>query len=183
LFLLGMLWIQGVGWLHIDNSRLPGLPVPIVALDSLSDEMSAKFRSPSKAQWWMGLPMAQGPKGELWVWDQIPRGLRLSFLSIDPGIQSRDSFHPGTQGHSSLRSDDLDCLSMFLSLRGQVVAPQFLREGDYVLIASAYPYSPHPEPRAGSIELSAPVHYQWNNLGSVFPEPVFLQLRRVQSIR
>lgn len=185
MFLLGMLWVQSMGWLYADDFRIPGMPVPTVALDSSAGERDSRNLNLSKLQWWIGLPMAEFPRGELWVWDHVPRGLRLSFLGIDPSILSGGSLQPGTQAHSPLRSDDLDCLSMFLSLRGQVVAPQFLREGDSVLIASvsAFPYSPLLGPGAGSIELSAPVHLQWNNLGSAFPEPVFLQLRRVRSIR
>jgi hypothetical protein len=185
LFLLGTFCIQSTGWLHLDNYRIPRMPVPTIILDSFDHEKNPENPSLSKDQWWFGFPIAELPSGEIWVWDHIPRGLRLSFLGIDPLILIEGTVPPDIQGGSTLRNDDLDCLSMYLNLRCQVVAPQFLKEGDSVLIASvsAFPYSPLLGPGAGSLELSAPVHLQWNNLGSTFPKPVFLQLRKVLSIR
>lgn len=170
LLLLGGLCVQTLGWLYLEESELPWLPVAILTPDSLDDKMDQGIC------WFADFPVAELPRGEPWLWDQIPRGLRLSLLFQSQAIPAGGSVMP----HLWMQTHELEYLAMFLSLRGQLIPPSLLREGDSVLIASVHPYRPPPGPRLGSLGLSAPEHFHLSDMRSRYP--LLLQLLTVESI-
>jgi len=167
LILLGSLWVQSFGWLDLEDKRVTWLPVPLVSPDSLSGEIE------EGKPWWYYFPVAEFPTGNLRFWDQFPRGLRTSLLFYNREL-------PGEHGPHQWRQGSMDCLAMNLSLRGQLLKPTLLKEGDHVLIASSFPYKPPNDLQVGGFRLSAPDHFYHSE--AWFRYPLLLQLRRVQSV-
>jgi len=168
LFLVGTLFVQTVGWLDVRNHHFRWVPVPIVTPDELPGKMVS-------AHWFYNFPVASLLGEDPWIWDQIPPGLRLSLLLKRQPIPLTG----GSVPYLLLKGSEVECLAVFLSLRGQLVEPGLLREGDYVLIGSRLPFNLPPEPGAGRLRLSGPDHFQSRDRSS--PYPLLLQLRRVQS--
>ncbi len=168
LFLVASLWVQTLGWLDLQDRQIPWLPVPMVTPDALPEEMV-------NGHWFYYFPVAEIPGEDSWLWDQIPRGLRTSLIFRDQPIPVGGAAVPILL----FKGPEMECLAMYLSLRGQLVEPDLLREGDYVLIGSRLPFSLPRGRRAGALDLSAPDHFQSRDRMSSFP--LLLQLRRVQS--
>ncbi len=167
LALLGMLWVQSFGWLYLVDRQLPWLPVKLMTPDSLSGERARGSR------WWHYFPVAELPARDPLVWEQIPPGLRTSLVFHHKEL-------PGEKMPRNWRLNSVEHLAISLSLRGELVEPGLLKEGDHVLIASLVPYLPPAEPRLGRYELSAPDHFYSSD--PWFTYPMFLQLRRIQSL-
>ncbi|MGI5843324.1 MAG: hypothetical protein ACOX9B_03990 [Candidatus Xenobium sp.] len=149
LFLLGMLWVQTGGWLYIDGSRVRGLPVPVAPLSLL-------LESPQlEAALWTYLPLADIQTGEPRILDQIPPGARISVLY---GIDTRIPRDRVTYSTHNINEEFLNSLCLYLHLRGRVIAPNRLQEGDYILTFFDAAEGPMPFPRTDRLQMSGPTH-------------------------
>ncbi len=171
LFLLGGLRLQTLGWLEVQGGPHPWLPVSIVTLDALSDGVA------DGTGWFHSFPMADGPGSEPWLWEEIPAGIQASLLFQDLDID----LEGGSVPFRLFNVPQMECLAMYLSLRGRLVEPGLLTEGDRVLIVSRFPFNLAPEPPGGRLVLSAPDHFQRRDKMS--PYPLYVQSREVLSTR
>jgi len=169
IFLIGVLWFQSFGWLAARDRRFPWLPVPIVTPNDFFGEVDG-------GPWWYRFPVADLPAGGPGLLDLVPSGLRLSLLYLEQPIPQLGVTEP----LESFGGFYLECLAMGLALRGQLVDPGILKAGDHVLMVSSSPYRLPPGIRDGRLSLSGPDCFR--NPDGLAPHPLFLQLRRVQSV-
>jgi len=172
LLLLGGLWIQTFGWLHVEKQQIPWLPVSLLTPDFMQDHTR-----PVPRDWWYSFPVAELLGEEPWQIDQIPAEGRICLVFLDQ--DALPTFpDPAMPQPRRFKQWDMECLAMFLGVRGQLIEPSRLKVGDQVLIASVFPYCTPPEPQAGSAGLSAPDHFR---LGShLVADYLYLKLQTVR---
>jgi len=169
LFLLASLQFQTLGWLDFKGGQHPWSAGPIMMLDEFSDGVADGTR------WFDAVPLADPPGNQPWLWDQIPPGIQASLLFQDLGVEMGGGSMPYRLFHFT----EMESLAMYLGLRGRLVEPALLKEGDWVLIVSRFPFNLPSETPAGSLILSAPDHFESRNKMCSFP--LFVQLREVLS--